>query len=141
MQPLECKKRMLSVFHPLPDKVMLTGEDVNEILSVVFSTEPVVKKLRTRVSPSKFMNPQPIASVIPHTRSMVRETPIIHIQDDPEPDTFPSTIITEHPPSPQPQSPPPETTSPPQTTDPEPDAARSPRESRERTPRNNPGVS
>jgi hypothetical protein len=100
---------------------MLTGKDVNEILSVAFITEPVAKKTRMGISPRKVLNPQPISSTVPRTRSVVRATPIIHIQDDPEPDTHPSTIITEHPPSPpQPQSPPPETNSPPQTTDPEP---------------------
>jgi hypothetical protein len=93
---------MLSIFQPMPNKVMLTGADVNEILSVSFSTEPVEKNLITGVSSSKFMNPQPIASVFPHSHSVVRETPIIHIQDDPEPDIPTSTIIIEHPPSPQP---------------------------------------
>jgi hypothetical protein len=70
---------------------MLSGEDVNQILSVVFINEPMVKKPRTRVSPNKPLNPQPIASVVPHTHSVVKESPIIHIQDDPEPETFPST--------------------------------------------------
>jgi hypothetical protein len=51
----------------------------------------------------------------------IKATTIIDIQDDPEPETFPSTFITEHPPSPPPpQSPNPTTTSPPQTTTPEP---------------------
>jgi hypothetical protein len=81
---------------------VLTGKDVNEILSVAFNIDPVAKKLRTRVSPSKVSNPQPFSSVVSCTHSVVRETPIIHIQDDPEPETFPSTIISEHPPSPQP---------------------------------------
>jgi hypothetical protein len=99
-QPLEHKKRMLSIFPQLPEKSMLIGKDVNEILSDVFITEQVAKKFRTGVSPSKIMNPQPLSYVVPCTCSTVRETPIIHIQDDPEPDTPPSTIITEHPPSP-----------------------------------------
>jgi hypothetical protein len=121
MQPLEHKKRTLSVFPQLPEKAMLTGKDVNKILSIAFITEPVAKKLRTGISPSTVLNPQPISSTIPHTRSVARATHIIHIQDDPEPDTTPSTIITEKPPSPpQPQSPPPETDIPPQTSDPEP---------------------
>jgi hypothetical protein len=88
-QPLECKKRMLSIFPQLPDKAVLTGEDVNKIPSVSFSTEPLVKKIITGVSPSKVLNPQPIAYVVPHTRSVVRETPVKHIQDDSGPDTFP----------------------------------------------------
>jgi hypothetical protein len=81
---------------------MLTSVDVNEILSVAFNTEPVVKKLKNEVSPSKPMNPQPIASFVPHTLSTIRETTIIHIHDDPEPDTFPYTIIIEYRPSQQP---------------------------------------
>jgi hypothetical protein len=121
MQPLERKKRTIPVFHPLPDKVVLTGEDVNEIPSVAFNIEPVVKKLINEVLMSKVLNPQPIASVVPRSHSTVRTTPIIHIQDEPEPDAFPSTILTELPPSsPKPQPPPPEITSPPQATDPEP---------------------
>jgi hypothetical protein len=43
-QPLECKKRTLSMFPQLPEQAMLTGKDVNEILSVAFITEPVAKK-------------------------------------------------------------------------------------------------
>jgi hypothetical protein len=81
---------------------MLKGEDVKKILSDAFMIKPVVKNFRTRVSPSKFMNPQPLSFTFPHTHSTVKETPIIHIQDNPEPDIPPSTIITEHPPSPQP---------------------------------------
>jgi hypothetical protein len=71
MQPLERKKRTLSIFPQLPEKAMLTGKDVNEILSVVFITEPVAKKFRTGVSPRKVLNPQPLSSVIPRTRSVV----------------------------------------------------------------------
>jgi hypothetical protein len=98
---------------------MLTGEDVNMILSVVFSTKLVAKKLRIGVSLIKVLNPQPIASVVLHTGSTVIETLVIHIQDELEPETLQSTIITEHPPPPpQPQSPTPKTTSPPQPTDP-----------------------
>jgi hypothetical protein len=110
------------MFPQLPEKAMLTGKDVNEILSVAFITEPMTKKPRMGISPSKVLNPQPISSTIPRTRSMARATHIIDIQDDPEPDTTPSTtIITEKPPSPpQPQSPPQETTIPSQTIDPEP---------------------
>jgi hypothetical protein len=45
MQPLECKKRTLPMFPQLPEQAMLTGKDVNEILSVAFITEPMAKKL------------------------------------------------------------------------------------------------
>jgi hypothetical protein len=51
---------------------------------------------------------------------MVKSSTIIDIQDDPKLETFPSTFITENPPSPLPQLPNPITTSPPQTTTPEP---------------------
>jgi hypothetical protein len=34
-QPLERKKRTLSIFPQLPEKALLTGKDVNEILSIV----------------------------------------------------------------------------------------------------------
>jgi hypothetical protein len=87
-----------------------------------FIRDPLAKKPRMGISPVKVLNPQPISSTIPHTRAMARATQIIDIQDDPEPDTTPSTtIITEQPPSPpQPQSPPREITIPSQTTDPEP---------------------
>jgi hypothetical protein len=121
-QPLEHKKRTLPMFPQLPEQAMLTGKDVNEILSVAFITEPMAKKPRMGISPSKVLNPQPISSTVPRTRSVARATHIIDIQDDPEPDTTPSTtIITEQPPSPpQPQSPPQETAIPSQTIDPEP---------------------
>jgi hypothetical protein len=104
-QPLEHKKITLSIIHPLPDKSVVTSEYVNKIMSDVFIIKPTMKKLRTGVSPNKPLSPRPIASVIPRTRSVIKASPIIHIQDDLEPNTFPSTIITEHPPSPQPQSP------------------------------------
>jgi hypothetical protein len=123
MQPLECKKRTFPMFPQLPEKAMLTGKDVNDILNVSFIGDPLVKKPRTGLSPVKILNPQPISSTIPRTRAMTRVAQmIIDIQDDPEPDTTPSTtIITEQPPSPpQPQSPPREITIPPQTTEPEP---------------------
>jgi hypothetical protein len=86
---------------------MLAGKDVNAILSVEYIIEPIEKKTRMGISLRKFLNPQPISSTIPHTRLAVQVAPIIHIQEDPEPDTHPSTIITNPPPSPpQPQSPP-----------------------------------
>jgi hypothetical protein len=98
MQPLECKKRTLPMFPQLPEQAMLTGKDVNEILSVAFIGDPLAKKPRMGISPSKVLNPQPISSTIPRTRSVARATHIIDIQDDPEPDTTPSTtIITEQP--------------------------------------------
>jgi hypothetical protein len=112
---------MLSALRWLPVNVVLSSEDVNQILSVMFVTEPMVKKIRTRVSPNKPLNPQPLASAIAPICSTVKAIPIIHIQDDLEPETFPSTFVTEHPlSSPQPQFPTPKTTSPPQTTNPEP---------------------
>jgi hypothetical protein len=121
-QPLACKKRTLPMFPQLPEKAMLTGKDVNEILSAAFIRDPLAKKPRMGLSPVNILNPQSISSTIPRTRAMTRVTQIIDIQDDPEPDTTPSTtIITEQPPSPpQPQSPPREITIPSQTTDPEP---------------------
>jgi hypothetical protein len=108
-QPLEHKKRTFPMFPQLLEKAMLTGKDFNDILNVSFIGDTLVKKPRTRLSPMKIQNPQPISSTIPHTRAMNRATQmIIDIQDDPEPDTTPSTtIITEQPPSPpQPHSPP-----------------------------------
>jgi hypothetical protein len=54
MQPLERKKRTLSMFPQLPEKAMLTGKDVNEILSVAYITEPVAKKTRMGISLRKF---------------------------------------------------------------------------------------
>jgi hypothetical protein len=84
----------------LSDKALLTGKDVNEILSSTFIKKIVAKKFRTWVLPRKVMNPKPLSSIIPHTHSVVLAAPIIHIQDDPEPNTLPSTIITEKPPSP-----------------------------------------
>ena len=88
------------MFSQLPEQAMLKGKDVNKILSATFIRELVVKNLRTGVSLSKVLNPQPISSIVPRTRSMVRETPIIHIQDETKLDTFASSIITEHPPLP-----------------------------------------
>jgi hypothetical protein len=101
---------------------MLTGKDANEILNVAFIIEPMTKKPRTRISPTKVLNPQPISSTIPRTRSADRAGHIIDIQDDPEPNTTPSTtVIIEKPSSsPQPQSPPQEITIPSQTINPEP---------------------
>jgi hypothetical protein len=106
IQLLECKKRTLPMFPHLPKKSMLTGKDFNEILSVAFIGDPLSKKPRMGISPSKVLNPQPISTTIPCTRSLARAYHIIHIQDDPAPNTTPSTtIITEQPPSPpQPQS-------------------------------------
>jgi hypothetical protein len=89
------------MFQQLPEQAMLTGKDVNEILSVAFIRNPMTKKPRTWISPSKALNPQPISSIVPRTRSTAQETHIIDIQDDPNLDTTPSTtIITEKPPSP-----------------------------------------
>jgi hypothetical protein len=117
----QLERRKIPTLRQLPDDVMLSGADVNQILGVVFGTEPLVKRPRTGVSPNKPLNPQPLASVTPRTHTAVKATTIIDIQDDPEPETFPSTFVTEHPPSPPPpQSPNPTTTSPPQTTTPEP---------------------
>jgi hypothetical protein len=100
---------------------VLSGADFNQILGVVFGTEPLMKRPRTRVSPNKPLNPQPLASVTPCTHTTVKATTIIDIQDDLEPETLLSTFFTEHPPSPPPpQSPNLATTSPPQTTTPEP---------------------
>jgi hypothetical protein len=79
MQPLEWKKRTLSMFPQLLEKVMLTGKDVKKILSAAYITEPIAKKTRMGISLSKVMNPQPIPSTVPHTRSIVRVAPIIHI--------------------------------------------------------------
>jgi hypothetical protein len=92
---------------------MLSGENVNDILGVVFSTKPLVKIPRTEVSLNKPLNPQPLASVTPCTYATVKSTTIIDIQDDLEPETLPSTFFTEQPPSPPPpQSPNLATTSP-----------------------------
>jgi hypothetical protein len=99
-QPLEHKERTLSIFSQLPEQALLIGKDFNEILSIAFITELVAKKFKKWVSLSKVQNPQPLSLAIPHTLSTVCTTPIIHIQDDPELDTLPSTITTEHPPSP-----------------------------------------
>jgi hypothetical protein len=64
-QPLERKKRTLSIFPQLPYQAMLTGKDVNEILSITFIIEPVENKFRTWVSLRKILNPQPLSSAIP----------------------------------------------------------------------------
>jgi hypothetical protein len=121
-QPQERKKRTLPMFSQLSKQAMLTGKDFNGILSTAFITDPMAKKTRMGISPSKVLNPQPFSSTIPRTRSMARATHIIDIQDDPEPDITPyTTIITEKPPSPpQPHFPPPETTIISQTIDLEP---------------------
>jgi hypothetical protein len=66
----------------------------------MFIIELVAKNLITRVSSRKVLNPQPISYVVPLIHSVVRETPVIHIEEDPELDTLPSTIVTKHPPSP-----------------------------------------
>jgi hypothetical protein len=84
----------------LPDNAMLSGAQVNHILGIVFGTEPLQKKQRTGVSPHKPLNPQPLASVTPRTHATTKATPIIDIQDDPEPETFLSTPIVEQPPPP-----------------------------------------
>jgi hypothetical protein len=109
---LEQKKR--PAIHQLLVDEVLSGVDVNPILGTVFGTEPLVKRSRTEVSPKKHLNPQPLASAPPRTLSTTKADTIIHIHDDPEPETFPSTFITKHPPSPLPQSPNPVTTNPPQ---------------------------
>jgi hypothetical protein len=83
MQQLERKKRL--AIHQLPANAVLSGADVNQILGTVFGTKPLVKRPRTRVSPNKPLNPQPLASAPPHTRSMAKASTIIHIHDDPEP--------------------------------------------------------
>jgi hypothetical protein len=70
MQLLEHKKRTLPMFPQLPEQVMLTGKDVNEILSVSFIIEPMDKKPEMRISPRKVMNPLPISSIVPHTLSV-----------------------------------------------------------------------
>jgi hypothetical protein len=109
------------MFLQLQEKMMLTGKDVNKILSVSYITYLIAKKTRMGISSRNVLNPQPISSTIPLTLSVVRVDPIIHIQYDPEPDTHPSTIINEHPPSPlQTQFLPPKTNNPPQTIDREP---------------------
>jgi hypothetical protein len=79
---------------------VLSGAQVNQILGIVLGTEPLVKRPRTGVSPNKPLNPQPLASAAPRTRAMTKATTIIDIQDDPEPETFPSTFIIDHPPPP-----------------------------------------
>jgi len=71
---------------------------VNQILGVVLGTEPLVKRLRTGVSPNKPLNPQPLASSTPRTYDTTKATTIIDIQDDPEPETFSSIVVTEKPP-------------------------------------------
>jgi hypothetical protein len=114
MKQLEWKKR--PTIHQMPADAVLSGADFNHILGIVFGTEPLVKRPRPRFSPNKPLNPQPLASTPPHTRSTTKSNTIIHIHDDPEPETFTSTFITEHPPSPLTQSPNPVTTNPPQTT-------------------------
>jgi hypothetical protein len=45
-QPLEHKKKTLPMFPQLPEQSMLTGNDVNEILSDSFIKEPMAKKNR-----------------------------------------------------------------------------------------------
>jgi hypothetical protein len=69
-------------------------------MSITFIIDPISKKFRTGVSLRKVLNPQQLSSIVPHTLSMVQEAPIIHIQNDLEPNTHPSTIITKYPPSP-----------------------------------------
>jgi hypothetical protein len=103
---LERKKRTLPMFPQFLEQSMLTGKDVNEILSIAFIRDPLAKKPRMRISPVNVLNPQPISSTIPCTQSTARESHIIDIQDDPDPDNTPSTtIITKQPPlPPQPQS-------------------------------------
>ena len=89
------------MFLQLLEKAMLIGKDVKQILSASFIGDAMDKKPMTGISPSKVLNPQLISSTIPRTRAVSRETQIIDIQDDPEPDTTPSTtIITEKPLSP-----------------------------------------
>jgi hypothetical protein len=90
------------MFPQLPEQVVLSGKDVNDILNVSFIGYPLVKKHRTRLSPVNILNPQPISSTIPRTRETTRMSQtMIDIQDDPKPDiTASTTIITEQPPSP-----------------------------------------
>jgi hypothetical protein len=97
-QPLEQKKRILAMFPQLLELAMLIGKDVNEILIITFIIGLVTKKLGTRISSSKVLNPNPISSTIPRTLSVTRATHIIDIQDNPKPETTPSTtIITKKP--------------------------------------------
>jgi hypothetical protein len=111
---LEWRKR--PTLRQLPNDVVLSGADVNQILDVVFGTEPLVKRPKTRVSSNKPLNPQPLASAAPRTRTTIKANTIIDIQDDLEPKTLPSTFVTKKPPSPPPpQSPNPATTSPPRS--------------------------
>jgi hypothetical protein len=77
---------------------MLSGAQVNQILGIVLGTEPMVKRPRMGVSPNKPLNPQPLASATPRTHAMTKATTIIDIQDDPDPETIPATLIIEQPP-------------------------------------------
>jgi hypothetical protein len=102
---------------------VLTGKYVNEILNATFIGDPLVKKPRIGLSLVNIINPQPMLSTIPHTRTATQATQtIIDIQYDHDPDTPASTtIMTEEPPSPpQPQSPPQEMTIQPQKIEPNP---------------------
>jgi hypothetical protein len=94
----QLERRKISAHRQLPDNVVLSGAQVNQILGIVLGTEPLVKRPRTGVSPNKPLNPQPLASATPHTHAMTKATTIIDIQDDPEPETFLSTVIIEKPP-------------------------------------------
>jgi hypothetical protein len=67
------------MFPQLPEQDMLRGKDVNEIMSAALIIEPMNKKTRMGISPSKVLNPQPISSTIPCTRSVARATHIIDI--------------------------------------------------------------
>jgi hypothetical protein len=117
------RRRHCLCFHSSQNKVVLSGKYVNDILVVSFIGDPSIKKPRTCISPVKILNPQPISSVVPHTRAVARASQtVINITDDPEPDTTSyTTIITEQDPSP-PQAPSPlqDTTIPSQPTSPEP---------------------
>jgi predicted metal-dependent TIM-barrel fold hydrolase len=77
---------------------VLSGAVVNQILAVVLGNEPLVKRPRTWVSLNKPLNPQPLASATPRTRTAAKATAIIDIQDDSELKTFPSTVIIEQSP-------------------------------------------
>jgi hypothetical protein len=56
-QPLERKKRTLPMFPQLPEKAILIGKYVNDILNFSFIGDPLVKKPRTRLSLVNILNP------------------------------------------------------------------------------------
>jgi hypothetical protein len=84
----------------LLDNAVFLGAQVNQILGIVLGTKPMVKRPRMGVSMNIPMNPQPLSYATPQTHAMTKATTIIDIQDDPDTETFLSTIIFEHPPPP-----------------------------------------